>query len=487
MAEEDHGVTRSLEELRQTFKSGRTRSIDWRKQQLRAILRLLHENEDVLFQSLESELGKHPVESYRDEIGVVKKSVDHALSCIDQWMSPKKGRLPLLFFPASGKVLPEPLGLVLIIGSWNFPITLTLDPLIGAISAGNTVVLKPSELAPKCASFLANKLPVYLDPKAIKVIEGGREVANQLLEYKWDKIFFTGSTKVGKIVMSAAAKHLTPVTLELGGKCPAILDSLPNSDMKVATKRLVGGKWGPCSGQACIGIDYLLVEQKFASSLIEQLKKTIKFFYGDDVTNLKNLAKIVNKTHFDRLRNLLEDPAVANCIVYGGSFDDTNLIIEPTILLDPPLDAEIMNEEIFGPLLPIITLENIEESIEFINSKPKPLALYAFTKNESFKKRILAETSSGSVAFNDTMIQFVCDELPFGGVGQSGFGRYHGKYSFDTFSHEKAVLERSFYFELEPRHPPWNNFKLDFLRLAYNFNYVGLVLHLLGLKRSSNA
>ncbi|KVH92318.1 Aldehyde dehydrogenase, C-terminal [Cynara cardunculus var. scolymus] len=421
MAEEDHGVTRSLEELRQTFKSGRTRSIDWRKQQLRAILRLLHENEDVLFQSLESELGKHPVESYRDEIGVVKKSVDHALSCIDQWMSPKKGRLPLLFFPASGKVLPEPLGLVLIIGSWNFPITLTLDPLIGAISAGNTVVLKPSELAPKCASFLANKLPVYLDPKAIKVIEGGREVANQLLEYKWDKIFFTGSTKVGKIVMSAAAKHLTPVTLELGGKCPAILDSLPNSDMK-----------------------------------IEQLKKTIKFFYGDDVTNLKNLAKIVNKTHFDRLRNLLEDPAVANCIVYGGSFDDTNLIIEPTILLDPPLDAEIMNEEIFGPLLPIITLENIEESIEFINSKPKPLALYAFTKNESFKKRILAETSSGS-------------------------------YSFDTFSHEKAVLERSFYFELEPRHPPWNNFKLDFLRLAYNFNYVGLVLHLLGLKRSSNA
>lgn len=484
MAEEDHGMRRSLEELRQTFKSGRTRCVDWRKQQLRAILRLIHENEHLLFQLLESELGKHPVESYRDEIGVVKKSVDHALSCIDQWMSPKKGRLPLLFFPASGKVLPEPLGLVLIIGSWNFPITLTLDPLIGAISAGNTVVLKPSELAPKCSSFLADILPVYLDPKAIKVIEGGREVANQLLEYKWDKIFFTGSTKVGKIVMSAAAKHLTPVTLELGGKCPAIIDSLPNSDMKVATKRLLGGKWGSCSGQACIAIDYLLVEQKFASSLIEQLKKTIKRFYGDDVSNLKNLAKIVNKTHFDRLRNLLEDPAVANCIVYGGSFDDTNLIIEPTILLDPPLDAEIMNEEIFGPLLPIITLDKIEESIEFINSKPKPLALYAFTKNEKFKKRILAETSSGSVAFNDTMIQFVCEELPFGGVGQSGFGRYHGKYSFDTFSHEKAVLERSFYFELEARHPPWNNFKLEFLRLAYIFNYVGLLLHLLGLKRA---
>ncbi|KAJ9561953.1 hypothetical protein OSB04_007113 [Centaurea solstitialis] len=504
---DDHGmIKRSVEELRQTFKSYKTRSIDWRKAQLRSILRFLSENEDTLFQLLESELGKHPVESYRDEIGVVKKSVDHALSCIDQWVSPKKGRLPLLFFPASGKVLPEPLGVVLIIGSWNFPLTVTLDPLIGAISAGNTVVLKPSELVPKCSSFLAKMLPVYLDSKAIKVIEGGREVTTQLLEYKWDKIFFTGSRNVAKIVLSAAAKHLTPVTLELGGKCPAIFDSLPNSDMKhleshigynwtisplriygvpkVAIKRIIGGKWGPCSGQACIGIDYLLVEQKFASSLIEQLKKTIKRFYGDDVRNLKNLAKIVNRTHFDRLRNLLEDPAVANCIVYGGSIDEANLIIEPTILLDPPLDAEIMNEEIFGPLLPIITLDNIKESIEFINSKPKPLAVYAFTKNENFKKQILAETSSGSVTFNDTMVQFVCDDLPFGGVGQSGFGRYHGKYSFDTFSHEKAVLERSFYFELEPRHPPWNNFKLEFLRLAYDFNYVGLVLHLLGLKRA---
>ncbi|KAI3777308.1 hypothetical protein L1987_47107 [Smallanthus sonchifolius] len=483
----DQEMRWSVEELRLTFKSGKTRSVGWRKTQLRAILRLIHENEDTLFQLLKSELGKHPVESYRNEIGVVKKSADRALNCIEKWMSPKKGRLPLVFFPASRKVLPEPLGVVLIIGSWNFPISLTLDPLIGAISAGNTVVLKPSELSPNCASFLANILPSYLDPKAVKVIEGGREVSNQLLQYKWDKIFFTGSTKVGKIVMAAAANNLTPVTLELGGKCPAIFDFLSNSDLKVAAKRVASGKWGPCAGQACIGIDYILVEQKFASTLIEQLKKTIKKFYGDDAKNLKNLLKIINKGHFDRLRSFLEDPAVANCIVYGGSFDDTRLIIEPTILLDPPLDAEIMTEEIFGPLLPIITMDKIEESIEFINSKPKPLALYAFTKSENFKKRILAETSSGSVTFNDTMIQFLCDDLPFGGVGQSGIGRYHGKYSFDTFSHEKAVLERSFYFELEPRHPPWSNFKLQFLRLVYNYDYVGMLLLLLGLKRPSNS
>ncbi|KAK9049176.1 hypothetical protein SSX86_031859 [Deinandra increscens subsp. villosa] len=480
-------MRRSVEELRLTFKSGKTRGVDWRKTQLRGILRLIHENEDTLFNLLQSELGKHPVESYRDEIGVVKKSADHALSCIDKWISPKKGRLPLAFFPASGRVLSEPLGLVLIIGSWNFPISLILDPLIGAISAGNTVVLKPSELSPQCASFLANMLPTYLDPKAVMVIEGGPEVCNQLLQYKWDKIFFTGSTKVGKIVMAAAAKNLTPVTLELGGKSPAIFDSLPYSDLKVAAKRVASGKWGACAGQACIGIDYMLVEHKFASTLIEQLKKTIKRFYGDDVKTLKNHSRIINKAHFDRLRSLLEDPAVAKCIVYGGSFDDTSLIIEPTILLNPPLDAEIMNEEIFGPLLPIITMDNIEESIEFINSKPKPLALYAFTKNETFKKQILAETSSGSVTFNDTMIQFLCDDLPFGGVGQSGIGRYHGKYSFDTFSHEKAVLERSFYFELEPRHPPWNNTKLEFLRSVYDYDYVGVLLILLGFKRPSKS
>ncbi|KAL4582670.1 hypothetical protein LXL04_007228 [Taraxacum kok-saghyz] len=481
--DDDQGMRRSVEELRQTFKSGKTRGVDWRKAQLRAILRLIEENEDNLFQLLQSELGKHPVESYRDEIGIVKKSVDQALSCIDQWMSPKKGWLPLLFFPASRTMLPEPLGVVLILGSWNFPISLILDPLIGAISAGNTVMLKPSELAPNCASFLAKIIPVYLDPKAIKVTEGGKEVSKQLLEFKWDKIFFTGSTKVGKLVMAAAAKHLTPVTLELGGKCPAIFDSLPNSDMKVAAKRVASGKWGACCGQACIGVDYMLVEQNFATTLIEELKKTIKMFYGDDMRNLKNISRIVNKVHFDRLRNLLEDPTIANCIVYGGSFDEKNLIIEPTILLDPPLDSEIMNDEIFGPLLPIITLDNIKESIEFINSKPKPLALYAFTKNQIFKKQILSETSSGSVTFNDTMVQFACDDLPFGGVGESGFGRYHGKYSFDTFSHEKAVLERSFYLELEPRHPPWNVFKLEFLRSAYDYNYLRMLLLLLGLKK----
>lgn len=472
-----------LGELRTTFRSGRTRSVAWRKAQLQAILKLLDENEEEIFEALKQDLGKHPVESYRDEVGVVRKSATNALRCVEKWMAPQKAPIPLVLFPARGAVVSEPLGVVLIFVSWNFPISLSLDPVIGAISAGNTIVLKPSELAPKCSSVLANTIPRYLDPEAIKVVEGGHDVSEQLLQLKWDKIFFTGSPRVGRLIMSAAAKHLTPVTLELGGKCPTILDTLSNSyDLQVAVKRIAGGKWGPCNGQACIGIDYVLVETQFAPVLIELLEKIIKTFYGENLKTLGNLARIVNKHHFDRVHNLLKDPKVAASVVYGGSVDEENMVIEPTILLNPPLDADIMTEEIFGPLLPIITLNNIEESIQFINSRPKPLAIYAFTKNDSLKEKILQETSSGSLTFNDAMIQFICDTLPFGGVGQSGYGRYHGKFSFDTFSHEKAVLHRSLLIELESRYPPWNNFKLEFVRLAYDYDYLGLILLLLGLR-----
>lgn len=475
----------SIAELRETFRSGRTRSVAWRKKQLKGLLDLINEKEEVIFKALHQDLGKDPIESYRDEVGVVQKSATYSLSCLDKWVTPKKRSLPLLFFPAKAEVLPEPLGVVLIFSSWNFPISLGLDPLIGAISAGNTVVLKPSELAPACLSFLIETIPLYLDKKAIKVIGGGADVGERLLELKWDKIFFTGSPRVGRLVMAAAARHLTPVTLELGGKCPAILDALSSpSKTKVAVKRIVGGKWGPCSGQACIAIDYLLVEEKFASSLIELFKKTIKRFYGENIKDLKCISRIVNKHQFKRLHNLLKDPRVAASIVYGGSVNEEKLVIEPTILLDPPLDSDLMTEEIFGPLLPIITLKNIEESIELINSKSNPLVIYAFTEDETFKKRILSETSSGTVTFNDAVVQFLCDTIPFGGVGQSGFGRYHGKYSFDTFSHEKSVLHRGFYPELEPRYPPWSDFKMLFIKLAYRYDYLGLILLFMGLQKS---
>uniref|UniRef100_A0A7N0UGD5 Aldehyde dehydrogenase n=1 Tax=Kalanchoe fedtschenkoi TaxID=63787 RepID=A0A7N0UGD5_KALFE len=453
------GLDESLAVLRESFKRGKTRTAAWRKSQLNGILKLVGENEEKIFQALNEDIGKHPVEAYRDE-----------------------GYIPLIFFPAKARVVPEPLGLVLIISSWNFPFSLSIDPLIGAIAAGNTAVLKPSESSPATSSLLAKLVPLYLDPEAIRVIEGGTSVSEVLLDKKWDKIFFTGSSRVGRIVMSAAAKHLTPVTLELGGKSPAIVDALSDSDLEVAVKRIVSGKWGSCNGQACIAVDYVLVEEKLAPLLIEKLKIRIRKFYGNNSQELKDISRVVNKHHFKRLSNLLKDPDVSSSVVFGGSQDEQRSFIEPTILLNPPLDAEIMTEEIFGPLLPIITVSNIQESIEFINARPKPLVLYAFTKDESFKGQIVTQTSSGCVTFNDTAVQFLCDSIPFGGVGESGLGRYHGKYSFDAFSHEKGVLHRTFYLELAPRHPPWSDFKMKFIRLAYAYDYWGLIRLFLGLR-----
>ncbi|KAH7686947.1 Aldehyde dehydrogenase NAD(P)-dependent protein [Dioscorea alata] len=469
-----------VEELRNTFESGKTRSFAWRKAQLKSLLKLLEEKEEDIFMALHKDLGKHHVEVFRDEIGVLIKSVNYALDNLKSWMAGKKAYIPLAAFPSSAEIVPEPLGVLLLFSSWNFPIGLSLEPLIGAISAGNAVVLKPSEIAPASSEFLAKNIPLYLDNKSVKVVQGCQKVGEQLLQYKWDKIFFTGSSRVGRIVMSAAAKHLTPVALELGGKCPAIIDSLSSSkDRQAAINRVVGGKWGSCYGQVCIGIDYLFVEEKFVSVVIELLKATIKRFYP----KREYMTKIVTKQHFQRLSSLLKDPEVAGSIVYGGSLDSDALFIEPTILVNPPLDSEIMTEEIFGPLLPIITLKNIEDCIGFLRGKPKPLAIYAFTHNENFKKRLIAETSSGSIIFNDAIVQYLCDTIPFGGVGASGFGQYHGKFSFELFSHAKPVLRRNFWTEFTFRYPPWDESKLKFMRLLYRFDYFGLLLLMLGLKR----
>ncbi|MBA0690661.1 hypothetical protein Goari_008323 [Gossypium aridum] len=283
--------------------------------------------------------------------------------------------------------------------------------------------------------------------------------------------------------MSEAAKNLTPVTLELGGKCPAILDSLSWSwDKEVAINRIIGAKYGSCAGQACLSIDYLLVEKPFSSTVVELMKAMIKKMYGDKPRESHSISRIINKHHFLRLKDLLTDQKVKDCIVYGGSMDEDSLFIEPTILVDPPLESAMMTEEIFGPLLPIITLDKIEDSIDFINSRPKPLALYAFTKNEVLKERLVSETSSGSVVFNDAIIQYAGDTLPFGGIGESGMGKYHGKFSFDAFTHYKAVVRRSLLTDFWFRFPPWNNYKLELLENTYNYDYFGLLLVILGLK-----
>ncbi|KAH9741284.1 Aldehyde dehydrogenase family 3 member F1 [Citrus sinensis] len=442
-------LERDLQDMREYYRSGKTKEASWRKLQLQRLKAFLKEKERDIYRALNQDLGKHHVEAFRDEIGVLQKSINFALQNLKEWMS-----------------------------------RLSLEPLIGAIAAGNTVVLKPSELASASSSLLANALPTYIDSKAIKVIEGGPAVGEHLLQQKWDKIFFTGSTRVGRMVMSAAVKHLTPITLELGGKCPAIIDSLTSSwDKEAAVKRIIVSKYGPCAGQACIAIDYLLVEEKFTSTLVELLKVHIKKMLGENPRKSNSIARIINKHHFSRLKNLLNDPMVKDSIVYGGSVDEANLFIEPTVLVDPPLQAAIMTEEIFGPLLPIITLKRIEDSIDFINSRPKPLVIYAFTKNERLQRRMVSETSSGSIVFNDAVIQFVADTLPFGGIGESGIGSYHGKFSFDAFSHHKPVVRRSYLSEIWFRFPPWNNYKLQLFELVYNYDYLGMLLVILGLKR----
>ncbi|XP_058199345.1 aldehyde dehydrogenase family 3 member F1-like isoform X2 [Rhododendron vialii] len=411
------GLEGELEELRETFRSGKTKEVTWRRSQLQALLSLLREREGEILEALKQDIGKHPVESYRDEIGTVVKSVNYALGGLNQWMSSKKAKLPIVAFPATAELVPEPLGLVLIISSWNFPF---------------------------------------------------------------------GSARVGKIVMTAAAKHLTPVTLELGGKCPAVVDELSSSwDIEMTIRRILAGKFGICAGQVCIGIDYILVEEKFKSTLVQQMEVFIKKVFGEDPKETNSIARIINKNHLMRLKNLLDEPLVKASIVYGGSIDEDHLFIEPTILVDPPLKAAIMNEEIFGPLLPIITLEKIEDSIEFIKSRPRPLTIYAFTKNEKLKGRLISETSSGSLIFNDTIIQYVADSIPFGGVGESGFGRYHGKFSFDTFTHEKAVMKRNFLTDVWFRLPPWNDHKLELFRSIYRYDYLDLVLITLGIKKKA--
>ncbi|XP_017227608.1 aldehyde dehydrogenase family 3 member F1 [Daucus carota subsp. sativus] len=481
-AGDDPNFEKDLEELRETFNSGKTRDASWRRSQLKAMQLLLKETEDEIFHALKQDLGKPRCEAYRDEIGTVTKSVQYALGNLKYWMSAKKVNLPLIAFPATAELIPEPLGLVYIISSWNFPFGLSLEPIIGAIAAGNVVVLKPSELAPTCSAVLASVIDKYLDNKAIKVFQGGVSVGQQLLQHKWDKIFFTGSAQVGRLVMAAAANHLTPVTLELGGKCPAVVDSISGSwDRESTFKRILGGKFASCAGQVCIGVDYILVEKRYLSTLVSRLQIWIRKMFGDNPKEC--LARIINKHHFIRLKNLLSDPLVKASIRHGGSLDEANLFIEPTILVDPPLHSAIMTEEIFGPLLPIITLDKIEDSVKFINSRPKPLTIYAFTNNEKLKKMLIAGTSSGGITFNDTLVQHAADTIPFGGVGGSGFGRYHGKFSFDTFSHEKAILRRGFLTDFWFRFPPWDDKKLQLFRDAYRYDYIGIALTFLGLKK----
>ncbi|MBD2307820.1 aldehyde dehydrogenase family protein [Chroococcidiopsis sp. FACHB-1243] len=441
---------------REFFQTGKTRSIDFRLTQLKILKQAIVEYETAINEALQADLHKPVVEIYLTEITVVKKEIDYAIKHLKSWIKPHKATVPLEQLPGAGKIYPEPLGIVLIISPWNYPLQLAITPLVGAIAAGNCTIIKPSEIATHAAAVLAKMLQKYFDSTYISVVEGGVETSQKLLTEKFDLIFFTGSTNIGKIVMAAAAKHLTPVILELGGKSPCIVDT--DINLEYAAKRITWGKFIN-AGQSCIAPDYLLVPEAIKQQFIERIQKCIAEFYGTQPANSPDYGRIIDRKQFDLLVALLADGK----IVFGGETDAESRYIAPTVIELASPNVLAMQSEIFGPILPVVTYQDISEAIAIVNQGSKPLALYLFSRDRNLQKRVLEETSSGSACINDTVLQFVVPTLPFGGVGSSGMGKYHGKASFDIFSHYKSVLYRSLAIEINLRYPPYRG-KLPLLK-----------------------
>lgn len=421
---------------REAFSTGRTLPLTWRRLQLEGLDRMLSECGAEIREALSQDLGKSSAESHLTEILSVRSEIRHTVKSLRKWTRPRRVRTPLTLGMASAAVQREPLGTVLIISPWNYPVHLLLMPLIGALAAGNTVVLKPSEMAPAVSALMARRVPEYLDPEAVVVVEGGADETTRLLEQRFDHIFFTGGSGVASIVMSAAAEHLTPVTLELGGKSPAWVDG--SVDLKEAAESIVWGKFTN-SGQTCVAPDHVLTTPELAEPLGEEISRAITRAYGSDPQQSGDYGRIVNERHTRRLGALLEN---SGRTLIGGDVDIADRYVSPTVLMDVRPDAAVMDEEIFGPILPIVTVADHHAAIETINSRPKPLALYAFTRDAQVRSDFVEQTSSGGLAFNTVMTQLAVPALPFGGVGTSGMGRYHGEYSLQTFSHERAVLRK---------------------------------------------
>ncbi len=464
--------SRVIDPLRNTFRSGKTRTLAWRRQQLDALRRMLVEQEAVLTRTLGEDLGKPELEAFLSDIGFVIAGIDHTLSHLKHWTKPRRVSTPLILQPGSSRVMHEPLGVALIIGAWNYPVQLSLAPLTGCIAAGNCAVIKPSELAPRCAEAIARLLPRYLDPDAFAVVEGGVPETTALLQERFDKIFFTGSSRVGRIVMAAAAQHLTPVTLELGGKSPCVVDA--DVDLNVAARRITYGKFIN-AGQTCIAPDYVLVHKAREQQLLDAIVRAIETFYGADPQASRDYGRIVDARHHERLAGLIE----GHTVVTGGQTDRNQLYIAPTVLRDVPPDAPVMQEEIFGPILPVLAVEDIHEAIQFINARHKPLALYVFSNDGGTIDRVIDGTSAGGVCVNDTILHVVSPELPFGGVGESGMGKYHGWAGFETFSNAKAIFRQSTSIDLAMRYPPFSKRGKAILR-AGAAGFRGLINSLFG-------
>lgn len=440
-------------EQRRYFYSGRTMSIAFRREQLRRLRKAVVANEKSILKALNRDLSKAPYEAYMSEVGIVLSELRYALRHLRSWSRPVRVRTPLTIFPAASFIHTEPYGVTLVISPWNYPFALTINPLIGAIAAGNCCIVKVSEFAPNTAAVLTHMIADTFATEYITVVSGDAEVGQALLEEPFDKIFFTGSTAVGRAVMAAAAKNLTPISLELGGKSPCIVDR--DASLVDAARKIGSGKFLN-AGQTCIAPDYLLVHRSVKEDLVTLLQDTIHQFYGNNPQQSKDFNRIVNHRHFDRLIRLMADGQ----IIFGGDRDRKALYIGPTIIDDVGWDDVIMREEIFGPLLPIMTFDHLDEAIEKVKSLPKPLALYFFSSNRRNQLAVLHGISFGGGCINDTMLHYASPYLPFGGVGQSGIGSYRGKASFDTFSHRKSVVRRPSRFDFPFRYPPYGSLSL---------------------------
>lgn len=453
-------ITSAVKKVKDTFRSGRTRDVEFRKEQLRKLLNLFDENEDELIQALQKDLHKPKAEAFLAEVLIVKNDIAYALNNLSEWTKPEMPEVAIVNKMDTCFTISEPLGVALIIGAWNYPVQLTIMPLCGAIAAGNCAVIKPSEVSSSTAKVLTELFPKYLDQDCFTVINGGVEETQYLLQKcKFDKIFYTGGSAVGKLVMAAAAKNLTRVTLELGGKSPCYVDK--DSDLEMAAKRITWGKFAN-AGQTCVAPDYLLCHPDVQDELIRRFKETLFDFYGEDPKESPDYARIVNVKHFNRLKSLMSS---GKCVI-GGETDESEKYIAPTVLTGVKPTDPLMENEVFGPLLPIVDVESLDDAIDFINDREKPLALYIFSNDKSKIQRMMDNTSSGGFLANDTMVHTAVVTLPFGGVGGSGMGAYHGKYSFDGFSHKKACLLKKQAMESfnSMRYPPYEEKRIAWLR-----------------------
>ena len=437
-----------VESQRAFFDSGETRSLTFRIDQLRRLKDATDTAEKKILDALQADLGKFAYEAYLSEIGIVRGDLRLALKKIRAWTAARRVRTPLVSQPGTSRIYPQPYGVVLIISPWNYPFLLAMTPLIGALAAGNCCILKPSEYAPQTSAAMAALIAEHFDPRYLTVIEGDAAVGEVLLAQRFDSIFYTGGAAVGRLVMQAAARHLTPVTLELGGKSPCIVDK--GIPVEHAARKIVAGKFLN-AGQTCIAPDYLLVHETLRSELIGNLAAQIERFYGPDAGQSPDYARIVNRRHYDRLAGLLHNGR----IVCGGQTDPQRRFIAPTVLDEVKWEDAIMQEEIFGPILPVLSYTDLNEAVGRIRSLPRPLALYLFSDDPAVQAKVIEELPFGGGCINDTLLHFVNPHLPFGGIGSSGMGRYHGRYSFDNFSHFKGVMKKPAWFHTPLRYPPY--------------------------------